>query len=307
MPFLRSSTPHFIALRTLALGLTLATTLATVATATPARADDTTVVPAEAPAPTPTAQATDPVADADLFCPRPTGKWWEDVTAHGCVEVLAGRDRNTPLTGDELGWLDLGDLPAYATIDIDAIGASIAAYEQRLADEAAAAEATVQQRSTDPLPRDPRGPEGVTDTAPGGATDEAWDIVPNDAGLSAEELQAERETAAYTACLERLPEPESMPGTPEWDVFFDTHARCVDAEVPGYYARWAAQKAEWDAEMEEGRRLADAAWDRLQQRKERALQEIRDTCPHGGIASPTKPFVSSYDEVEYEVTCNDAP
>jgi uncharacterized protein YkwD len=66
-------------------------------------------------------------ADASLFCPRPTGRWWEDVAAHGCRARLAGRDAADPLTPVELRWLDLGALPAYAVVDVAAVDAALAA------------------------------------------------------------------------------------------------------------------------------------------------------------------------------------
>jgi len=50
-----------------------------------------------------------------------------------------------------------------------------------------------------------------------------------------------------------------------------------------------------------------AARARLAERRERALQEIRDTCPYGGFAAPTQYYVSSYDDVHYVVTCYDSP
>jgi len=92
-----------------------------------------------------------PVADASAFCPRPTGRWWDDLSVRGCIERLTGRDHTTPVTDVELTWLDLGSLPAYATVDIDAIAASLAAYEQHLADEAAAQAAA---EAAEQAPRD---------------------------------------------------------------------------------------------------------------------------------------------------------
>jgi hypothetical protein len=123
-------------------------------------------------------------------------------------------------------------------------------------------------------------------------------------GPSEADLRADRENAAYSACLEQLGSVDILDRAAS-DAHFDAHARCVDAQVPGYYARWAVQDAESKAWLEEARRKEEEALARLAVRRERALQEIRDRCPHGGFASPTKYFVSSYDEIEYVVTCHD--
>ena len=158
MPFLRPWTPRaqILPARTLR-AVTLAAACAmTLVTAAPAHAE-----PAPAPAhavlgPTPRlvtdalpARALPPVpaADAAHFCPRPTGRWWDDLTVRGCVELLTGRDHTTPVTGTELTWLDLGGLPAFAAIDIDAIDATIAAYEQRLLEEEERARAEAAERA----------------------------------------------------------------------------------------------------------------------------------------------------------------
>jgi len=159
MPFLRLTT-----VRTVVLTVACAMTLATVAhspahaqlDATPRLVDD--ALPARALPPA-------PVADAAAFCPRPTGRWWDDVSVHGCIEQLAGRDHTTPVTAVELAWLDLGGLPAYVTVDTDAIDASIAAYVQRLADEAAAAEAA-EQAAAEAAARDAAARSAASRPAP---------------------------------------------------------------------------------------------------------------------------------------------
>jgi hypothetical protein len=338
MPFLRLMT-----VRTVALAVACAMTLAAAAhspahaqpDATPRLVGD--ALPARALPPV-------PVADAAAFCPRPTGRWWDDVSVRGCIEQLTGRDHTTPVTDIELTWLDLGGLPAYATIDTDALAASLAAYEQRLADEAAAqaaAEAaeqaasrvptrssttrrTVSTRASRQVPTfeqlermmsecglsfdDDHGPLGEHPCI-ASAWERLIDAPTSGAGTprsgpSEEDLAAERENVVYQACLEHLGSVDILDRAAS-DAYFDAHARCVDAQVPGYYARWAAQQAEFKAWLAEAERKEKEALARLAVRRERALQEIRDTCPRGGFASPTKYFVSSYDEIEYVITCYD--
>lgn len=141
MPFLRPGT-----VRTAAIAVVCAALLVPVA---PAQAE-----PAAATAATP-ATALPAGAGAAVFCPSPTGSWWDDLSARGCVELLAGRDRLHPITRVELGWLDLGDLPAHATVDLDAIAATLAAFDQRLAEEAAEADVAPRAptRTATPAPR----------------------------------------------------------------------------------------------------------------------------------------------------------
>lgn len=123
-------------------------------------------------------------------------------------------------------------------------------------------------------------------------------------GPSEEEIRADRENAAYDACLDRLGSLDTLDRAAS-AAYFDAHARCVDAQVPGYYARWAAEEARRQVEYDKAMEREAAARARLAIRREAALQEIRDTCPNGGFAAPTKYFVSSYDEVEYVVSCYD--
>jgi hypothetical protein len=335
MPFLRLTT-----VRTATLAVACALTLAAVAPS-PAQAElaptprlVSDALPARALPPV-------PVADASAFCPRASGRWWEDVSVRGCIEQLSGRDHATPVTDVELTWLDLGGLPAYATVDADTIVASLAAYEQRLADEAAA-EAAEREAASRARPRSSTTRRTVStrasrqvptfeqlermmsecglsfdrDHGPLGehpCIASAWERMVDSptsgagtsrSGPSEEDLLAERENAVYSACLERLGEVDILDRAAS-DAYFDAHARCVDAQVPGYYARWAAQQAEFKAWLAEAERKEKEALARLAVRRERALQEIRDTCPHGGFASPTKYFVSSYDEIEYVITCYD--
>jgi hypothetical protein len=273
---------------------------------------------------------------AGAFCPRTTGEWWHDYAAVGCVQLLAGRDATAPLTDTELSWLELGDLPAYATVDLAAIDAALAAYEQRLAEEAAAAaeEATrsVSQRAPRQRPGQPYPTATIDrvlracdyfDTTPrtmaeqevywSGVTACVEQSLPgywqwkNSPRSAPERIEVDPEQEAYEACLEQLGSTDDIIDRAATRAYFDAHARCVDRRVPGYYARWASQEAKREAELEKALAREAAAYARLLERQERARQEIRDTCPHGGIASPTKSWASSYDEVDYIVTCYDGP
>jgi len=320
MPFLRSS-----ALGAVSFAVACAMTLVAVAPSS-ARAESAPVpnvgddaLPSRAQATR--AQVPTPVADAARFCPRPTGRWWDDLAVRGCVELLSGRDHTAPVTPTELSWLDLGSLPAYAIVDVDAVGATLAAYEQRLADEAAeeaaaaeaAEEAAAAEAAREAEEAAARAASSGTarGTTGSGRSGPATAVVPGTteprgSRPSEEDIRADRENAAYDACLEQLGSVDILDQAAS-AAFFEAHARCVDAQVPGYYERWAAQNAEFNAWLAELKRKEDEALARLAVRRERALQEIRDTCPHGGFASPTQYFVSSYDDIEYIVTCYDGP
>lgn len=234
--------------------------------------------------------------DAATFCPRPTGRWWDDLAVRGCIELLTGRDHTTPITDRELAWLDLGGLPAYATVDPDAIGEAIAAFEQRLADEAAAAE----QAARDAAVRQPRAPgrSASTSGASGSRGEEGYSYD----GV----LYYDRESAMYEMCLERTRRPDDsvMLGGAEWDAFFRSVAECVDREIPGYLARWMQQEAERQARLEEGLRRKAEARARLDARIEAAKVEAAATCPGGWTVSYFGWMVSSYDEVEVTYVCH---
>jgi uncharacterized protein YkwD len=131
MPFLRP-----ITVRTVTLAVAIVAMVATTGS-TPARAE-------------PHPGSVRPVTGADTAsvasCPEPLRASWHERGPRGCFELyLVGAterddegDEQRPVTPAELALLNLGDLPAYATVDVDAIAASLAAYEQHLADEAAA-------------------------------------------------------------------------------------------------------------------------------------------------------------------------
>jgi hypothetical protein len=164
MPFLLLWSLRPAHLRTVALAVTLATLLTAAAGPTAVRADLDTIPGIAEPSVDARAQVLAPSPDASVFCPRPTGRWWEDHAAAACAELLAGRDLATPLTDVELRWLDLGGLPAFATVDTGAIAASLDTYVQRIADEAAA---QVTQRIASPTTRAPRPREGDLPPVPG--------------------------------------------------------------------------------------------------------------------------------------------
>jgi uncharacterized protein YkwD len=98
-----------------------------------------------APAPARAVPDTAAAVEASVFCPRPTGRWWEDAAAHGCAQLLSGRDMTAPLGHRELGWLDLGALPAFATVDLEALTEELTAHAARMAAEAAAREAREEE------------------------------------------------------------------------------------------------------------------------------------------------------------------
>jgi hypothetical protein len=336
MPFLRSRTTASTR-TTMSVGaLVVLLVLTSLLPATVVRAE-TGTDPGTA---TETGEATLPITVAPSpvvparFCPQPTGNWWEDVSAEGCRTALAGREGTTPIAARELAWLDLGALPAFATVDVEAIAAAIAAYELRLAEEAAAvqprapggrqpglgsrrgqsySDATIDRvlvdcgyhdmtpRSFDEQVRHSERTEaciesnmpGYWDWAMGGGSDSFGTAV-------------DPEQDAYEVCLAQQGSVDILDRAAS-RAFFDAIARCVDRTVPGHYARWAAEEAKREVELEQALAKEAAAYARLLERRERALQEIRDTCPHGGFASPTQYWVSSYDEVEYVVTCYDGP
>jgi len=176
MSFLRSDTPSSARLVTIvraALALLLVPLLvgsAVVGAPADAREPDATPAPLEV---TPDGEEAAPalssttLVDLSMFCPRPTGRWWEDYSIRGCVEQLSERDLAEPLRDHELAWLDLGALPPFAAIDIAAIDTAIAAYEDRLAAEEieraareaaerAAREAAELQAVTRPAPARPQ-------------------------------------------------------------------------------------------------------------------------------------------------------
>jgi uncharacterized protein YkwD len=149
----RSAAPHRVAALVLAVPMWAGVVAA--AHALP----DATAAPTGAPSAAPTevtnATATAapvPLADLGVFCPRPTGRWWEDHTAHGCVQQLSGRDVTAPLDHRELTWLDLGALPAFATVDLEALTEELTAHEARVAAEAAEREAHEAAVSRPPAP-----------------------------------------------------------------------------------------------------------------------------------------------------------
>jgi hypothetical protein len=301
MPFLRSatartSTTHTSTLRAararaVALAVGCVAVLAAVAPSpahaelapTPRLVDD--ALPARALPPTPT-------PDAATFCPRPTGRWWDDYAVRGCIELLAGRDHTTPITDRELAWLDLGGLPAYPTVDVDAIGEAIAAFEQGLADEAAEEEARLAAEAAAARGRRATPARG---RAPGGSGSGGSD-----------DFFVDRESAVYEACHERTPRPDDsvMIGGAEWDAFFRSVAVCVDREIPGYLARWTQQEAERQARFEEGLRREAEARARLDARVEAAKVQAAATCPGGWTVSYFGWMVSSYDEIEVTITCH---
>jgi hypothetical protein len=301
MPFLRPTTMTSPWLRTVTLAVTLAALLATAVPpahvraapdATPGLAQDTVPTRAQA-----------PVAHAATFCPLPTGRWWDDLAVRGCIELLTGRDHTTPMSATELAWLDFGDLPPYAHVDIEAIDATLAAYAQHLAEEATAraeAEAAARDAGTGRTRRTTPTPARTT-----GGQDQDWhsgsDGFPYDGTL-----YYDRESAMHEMCLARTPEPGggAMFGGPEWNAFFRTVAECVDREVPGYLARWLQQEADWAARAEEGRRQQEAAQARLDARVEAAKVEAAATCPGTWTVSYFGWMVSSLDEIEVTITCH---
>lgn len=189
-------------------------------------ADEPVAAPVDGARPT-RAMPPAPAVDAASFCPRPSGRWWEDLAARGCVELLAGRDLATPLTYRELGWLDLGGLPAYATVDVDAISGAITAFEQRLAEEATAA-ATAE--------RTPRASR--TSTRSGGRSDEGW---------------PRSESDAWGECLDRVPRPpdESSLQGPAWSDYMVAVATCTDAEYPGFLAEFLRDRDKQQRDLED--------------------------------------------------------
>jgi hypothetical protein len=290
MPFLRPTTLHTMLLRAVTLAVACAAVLAAVAPSpaqaelapTPRLVDDALPARVLSPASAP---------DAATFCPRPTGRWWDDYAVRGCVELLAGRDHTTPITDRELAWLDLGGLPAYATVDPDAIDAAIAAYVQRLSEEAAAEEARLAAEAAAARGRRATPARG---RAPGGS----W-------SGGADDFFVDRESAVYEACFERTTRPsDDALGGAEWDAFFRSVAVCVDLEIPGYLARWTQQEAERQAWLEEARRNEAAARARLDARIEAARAEAAATCPGGWMVSYFGWMVSSYDEIEVTFTCD---
>jgi hypothetical protein len=346
MPFLRSRTIAS-ALATTSVGaLVVLLVVTSLLSATIVRAD------------TLAGPVTDPVADAAAgevtpavgttssaiipahFCPQPTGSWWEDISADGCRTALLGRDGRdgaAPLAARELSWLDLGALPAFATVDVEAIGAAMVAFELRIAEEKAAAVPVSRPPGGGQPARGPRRDQpysdatidrvllecGYHDTSPHSYEEQMlhwervnaciesrmpgyWDWM-QAAELERAGITVDPEQEAYEACLVELGPNDDILDRAASRAFFDAHARCVDRSVPGYYARWVVEEAEREVVLEAALAKEAAAYARLLERQERALQEIRDTCPHGGIASPTKFWVSSYDEVDYVVTCHDAP
>jgi uncharacterized protein YkwD len=111
----------------------------------------------------PVAQPTTPGAPGpSMFCPLPTGRWWQDYSAHGCVQRLTGRDASSPLTSVELTWLNFGALPAYADVDVAAIDATLAAFETAFAARAAAERAAREAAERAAAPPTPRRTAPVT-------------------------------------------------------------------------------------------------------------------------------------------------
>lgn len=279
-----------------------------------------------------------PAADAATFCPRPTGHWWDDVTTHGCTELLAGRDHTTPITPRELAWLDLGGLPAYPTIDIDAIDTAIATYTQRLADEAAAEEAAraadeAAEQRPPRTPQPPRNPggfrHGAIDTvAVSAACGHEFGTAPTpeqDACIRAaiasggpssaptptptsepEQSGADRESYFHGLCLDRVPSPpdSALPNGPERKNHARAVAECVDREIPGYMTTWLQREAERAAWFEEARRKEQEAIARMQARRDAAIAEARATCPGAWTVESPFGMIGSYDEVEFTVTCH---
>jgi hypothetical protein len=355
MPLLRSRTIASALATTSAGALVVLLVVTSLLSATTVRADTV----ADTGAGTLAGPASDPVADAAAgegtaavgttssaaipahFCPQPTGSWWEDISADGCRTALLGRDGRdgtAPLAARELSWLNLGALPAFATVDVEAIGAAIAAYELRIAEEKEAAAVPVSRPPGGGQPvQSPRRDQpysdatvdrvhlecGYHDASPHSYEEQMlhWERVnaciesrmPGyEDWMQAAELEragitVDPEQEAYEACLVELGPNDDILDRAASRAFFDAHARCVDRSVPGYYARWVVEEAEREVVLEAALAREAAAYARLLERQERALQEIRDTCPHGGIASPTKVWASSYDEVDYVVTCHDAP
>jgi hypothetical protein len=296
MPFLRRWAPEARTLRAIALATACAITLAGIAVPSPAHAhprldatprlvDD--VVPARTPVAIPT-------TDATLFCPRPTGRWWEDVTVRGCVQLLIGRDHTTPISAVELTWLDLGDLPAFATVDLDELETFLTALEQRIADEAEAAERAAAAAKAQPRPVAQRAPRelpgqpysnatidrvltecGYHDTTPRSLEEQDahrvradrcidermpgyWDWV-RAADRKRAGIEVDPEQEAYEACLQRLG-PMTSIDQAATRAYFDAHARCVDQQIPGYYARWVQAEEDRDRRFREAeaRAAADA-------------------------------------------------
>lgn len=350
MPFLRSatvrtstaytSTLHVGRVRTVTLAVACAAVLSAVAPS-PAQAE---LAQAEL-GPTPQivddalpARALPPAfaPDAATFCPRPTGRWWEDVSALSCVELLAGRDHTTPMTERELAWLNFGGLPAYATVDVGAIDAAIAAFTQRLAEEAAAEEARLaaeaaaaaQARTRTRRPTRPASTRRtfsdaeLIDISAGCGHDMGSAPTPEqDACIRAAleqpagtgtppsdtepEPSVDRESARYQACLDLVPRPpDSAPLLgPERSNYRRAVAECVDREFPGYLARWEQEQAEWDAWLEEARRNDAAAQARLDARVEAAKAEAAATCPGAWTVRAFGFMVRSRDEVEVTIIC----
>jgi len=135
MPFLRPTT-----VRTVTLTVTVLATLATTIPVARAELGPATIAPAAG-------------ADTGITCPVPMRPTWHERGMRGCVELYRTTDTGTTdagttdagttdvpttVTPAELALLNLGDLPAWASVDVDAIAASLAAFEQHLADQAAA-------------------------------------------------------------------------------------------------------------------------------------------------------------------------
>jgi hypothetical protein len=236
MPFLRSSTLPASTVLAVACAMTLAVVAPSPAQAqldaTPRLVND--ALPARA---LPLA----PAADAAHFCPRPTGSWWEDIAVRGCIEVLAGRDHTTPVTDVELTWLDLGSLPAYATVDIDAIAASLAAYEQHLADEAAAAEAAEAAE---------RAARATTRSQP------ARQRAPRE--LPGQPYSNATISRVLTECGYHDTTPRSLE---EQETHWSRTNACIDERMPGYWD-WvmAADRIEPEPYDEEAAAAAHERW-----------------------------------------------
>jgi hypothetical protein len=218
MPFLRPMTVRTVT-RAITLAITLAVTGATaLVTLAPAHAQPDATSRLVDDAQPARALPTAPATDAATFCPRPSGRWWDDLSVRGCIELLTGRDHTRPLTMAELAWLDLGDLPPYATVDVVAIEASLAAYEQHLADEAAAA---AEQAARDAAAAEPRPVARPTRRELPGQpySDATIDRVLTECGYHdtspASYEEQERRRLRRNRCIE-----ERMPGYWEWTQSF---------------------------------------------------------------------------------------
>jgi hypothetical protein len=276
-----------------------------------AQVPDVTSAPAEISTATMTSVAPT-MAALGAFCPRSTGRWWEDDAAAGCVARFADRDASAPISARELRWLDLGALAPYAVVDVDAIDAAIAAYELRLIDEQVqrALEEAIQREAAR-VTRAASTRRPVQRERPGQPYSNATiEQVLNECGYHDTTPRSLEEQDRHRVSADRCIESR-MPGY--WDWVMATERErfgerpLTPAEEAAQAAEDARRLAEFEVWLAELSRKDAAARARLEERKERARQEIRDRCPHGGFASPTVTFASSYDEVDYVVTCYPGP